>query len=95
MSGSQKEVLQYSRICQTPACHPGIAGGLPRGNYIYEDQALPPEGADYPGSYEGLCLIRDKGLLVRPVKVTDERAVQNLFYAMSRDDRFHRFLMHV
>jgi len=66
-----------------------------RMNYIYEDQALPPEGADYPGSYEGLCLIRDKGLLVRPVKVTDERAVQNLFYAMSRDDRFHRFLMHV
>ena len=66
-----------------------------RMNYVYEDQVLPPEGADYPGSYEGLCRIGDKDLLVRPIKVTDERAVQNLFYAMSRDDRFHRFLMHV
>jgi len=66
-----------------------------RMNYVYEDQVLPPEGADYPGSYERLCRIGDKSLLVRPVKITDERAVQNLFYAMSRDDRFHRFLMHV
>ncbi len=66
-----------------------------RMNYVYEDQVLPPEGADYPGSYENLCRFADKRLFVRPVKVTDERAVQNLFYAMSRDDRFHRFLMHV
>ena len=79
--------------------HPGFRQWLldeaKRMNYVFEDQVLPPEGSDYPGSYEHLCRFGDKSLLVRPVKITDERAVQNLFYAMSRDDRFHRFLMHV
>jgi RimJ/RimL family protein N-acetyltransferase len=66
-----------------------------RMNYVYEDQHLPPDCAPYPGSYERSFTFGGGSLLIRPVRVTDERAIQNLFYAMSRDDRFHRFLMHV
>ena len=33
--------------------------------------------------------------MVRPIKVTDERGIQDLFYAMSRHDKFYRFLRNV
>ncbi|HOO46389.1 MAG TPA: GNAT family N-acetyltransferase [Deltaproteobacteria bacterium] len=64
-------------------------------NYVYKDQELPPEDSQYPYQYEEIRTFCDKQFLVRPVKITDERAVQNLFYSLSRNDKFQRFLMHV
>jgi acyl-CoA hydrolase/GNAT superfamily N-acetyltransferase len=64
-------------------------------NYIYQDQMPPPDDSLYPLQYESICEFGGKSMYVRPVKITDERAVQNLFYAMSSDERFHRFLMHI
>ncbi len=66
-----------------------------RMKYVYQDQVLPPEGFPYPASYEHTHSFGNEELLIRPIKVTDERSVQNLFYALSKDDRFQRFLMHV
>lgn len=66
-----------------------------RMNYVYQDQVLPPENFEYPLSFEKNCTFKDHPVLIRPIKVTDERAVQNLFYSLSKDDRFQRFLMHV
>jgi len=64
-------------------------------NYIYQDQLLPPEDSPYPAHYEQTCIFGGKRFFIRPVKITDERGVQNLFYAMSSDEKFHRFLMNL
>lgn len=64
-------------------------------NYLYQDQVLPPEDSPYPARYEQVRELAGRSTLVRPVKITDERDVQNLFYAMSNDEKFHRFLMHL
>jgi len=66
-----------------------------RMNYIYPDQVLPPENSLYPSDIEHRHLFSDRELLVRPVKITDERGVQNLFYSLSSDERFHRFHIHL
>ncbi|HHO77112.1 MAG TPA: GNAT family N-acetyltransferase [Deltaproteobacteria bacterium] len=64
-------------------------------NYVYKDQELPPEFSQYPYHYEEIQSFGDKQFSIHPVKITDERAVQNLFYSLSRNDKFQRFLMHV
>ncbi len=64
-------------------------------NFVYRDQILPPEDFPYPASYEHTHPFGGDELIIRPIRVTDERSVQNLFYALSKDDRFQRFLMHV
>lgn len=66
-----------------------------RMKYVYQDQFLPPVDFPHPAPYEHTHSFGNEELLVRPIKVTDERPVQNLFYALSKDDRFQRFLMHV
>jgi RimJ/RimL family protein N-acetyltransferase len=66
-----------------------------RMNYVYPDQALPPEDAFYPSRYEHAHTIGGKEISIRPVKITDERAVQNLFYSLSSDEKFHRFHIHL
>lgn len=64
-------------------------------NYIFQDQVLPPDDTRYPVRYETAFQQGGKTMLIRPVKITDERNIQNLFYAMSTDEKFHRFLMHL
>jgi acyl-CoA hydrolase/RimJ/RimL family protein N-acetyltransferase len=64
-------------------------------NFIFHDQILPPDDIQYPVQYESSCEFGCKSTFIRPVKITDERCIQNLFYAMSTDEKFHRFLMHI
>jgi acyl-CoA hydrolase len=78
-----------------PKFRPWLMGEAKRKKYLYEDQALPPEEACYPSHHEQTRTFGDRDVHIRPIKVTDERAIQNLFYAMSKDDRFHRFLRHM
>ncbi|HPJ92485.1 MAG TPA: GNAT family N-acetyltransferase [Deltaproteobacteria bacterium] len=66
-----------------------------RMNYVYADQQLPPEDSRYPAQYEVTREFCGEDFLIRPIKVTDERAIQNLFYSLSTHDKFQRFLMHV
>lgn len=66
-----------------------------RMNYIYPDQVLPPEDSQYPYCCEHIYQLHGKDLFIRPVKITDERGVQNLFYSLSSDERFHRFHIHL
>jgi acyl-CoA hydrolase/RimJ/RimL family protein N-acetyltransferase len=79
--------------------HPGFRAWLldeaKRMNYVYADQQLPPEDSRYPGQYEVAREFCGEHFLIRPIKVTDERAIQNLFYSLSKNDKFQRFLMHV
>ncbi len=65
-------------------------------NYVYEDQML-PETKDgvviiYPEKYESTFDTKSKGkIYYRPVKYTDERLLQDLYYTLSDDDRVMRF----
>jgi acyl-CoA hydrolase/GNAT superfamily N-acetyltransferase len=64
-------------------------------NYVYQDQSIPPEYALYPVRYEREKTFGGEKMDIRPIKITDERGIQDLFYAMSQDDKFYRFLRHV
>ncbi|MGC9323279.1 MAG: GNAT family N-acetyltransferase [Desulfomonilia bacterium] len=63
--------------------------------YIFQDQVLPPEDSLYPYRYEDTVELDGKALEIRPVRITDEREVQNLFYTLSCDEKFYRFLMNM
>nr|MDO8108961.1 GNAT family N-acetyltransferase [Candidatus Sigynarchaeota archaeon] len=67
-------------------------------NYIFKDQILPL-------TRDGVAVIcpdiewtfdtKDLGpVKFRPVKTTDERLLQELYYSLSEKDRLHRFLSH-
>ncbi|MFO8020502.1 MAG: GNAT family N-acetyltransferase [Promethearchaeia archaeon] len=65
-------------------------------NYVYPDQQLPKsvEGriSVYPEEYETtLELPNGKEILIRPIKPTDERLVQELFYSLGDQERYFRF----
>ncbi|MDY0039892.1 MAG: GNAT family N-acetyltransferase [Desulforhabdus sp.] len=62
--------------------------------YVYEDQILPPIFEPlYPGQWETYQMFPgDKQVFFRPVKPTDERALQEFFYSLPDQDIYYRFL---
>ncbi|MFO8017601.1 MAG: acetyl-CoA hydrolase/transferase C-terminal domain-containing protein [Promethearchaeia archaeon] len=69
-------------------------------NYVYQDQKLPKsiEGriSIYPEKYETTIeLDNEKEVLIRPVKPTDERMLQELHYSLDDQDRYYRFFQPV
>ncbi|MHA1680488.1 MAG: GNAT family N-acetyltransferase [Promethearchaeota archaeon] len=65
-------------------------------NFVYKDQIL-------PATREGVVIMcpdiewifttkTGRKVTFRPVKPTDERMLQDLYYSLSEDDRIHRFL---
>lgn len=65
-----------------------------RQGYVYKDQILP--AVFYPKEYERYWVDK-KGLetLFRPVKPTDERAIQDLIYALPQQDIYTRFFQNL
>jgi acyl-CoA hydrolase/GNAT superfamily N-acetyltransferase len=64
--------------------------------YIYEDQILPmtKDGivVVYPDKYEWIYRTKTKGdVFFRPIKPTDERLLQDLYYELDDNDRILRF----
>jgi len=62
--------------------------------YLYEDQILsPPSGEYYPEEWETHHNFDpDLEILFRPIKATDERALQEFFYSLPDEDIYYRFL---
>jgi acyl-CoA hydrolase/RimJ/RimL family protein N-acetyltransferase len=65
-------------------------------HYIYEDQILPmtKDGTVvvYPEKYEWIYMSKTKGEVnFRPIKTTDERLLQDLYYELDDSDRILRF----
>jgi len=65
-------------------------------NYVYSDQKLPTsiDGriSIYPMKYEtDFTLKNGKKIKIRPVKPTDERMLQELYYSLDNKDRYYRF----
>lgn len=67
-------------------------------HFVYEDQMLPQtrDGVVviYPDRYEWSYETKDCGtIFFRPVKPTDERQLQELYYQLNQDDRIMRFFI--
>jgi GNAT superfamily N-acetyltransferase len=62
--------------------------------YLYEDQILSsPSGKHYPIEWETHHNFDpDLKILFRPIKPTDERALQEFFYSLPDEDIYYRFL---
>jgi len=63
-------------------------------HYVYEDQILPPIYEPlYPGQWETHQVFPPNDTLsFRPIKPTDERALQEFFYSLPDQDIYYRFL---
>ncbi|MCE5334348.1 MAG: GNAT family N-acetyltransferase [Desulfobacteraceae bacterium] len=63
-------------------------------HYVYEDQILPPIYEPlYPGQWETSQIFPpSREIFFRPVKPTDERAMQEFFYSLPDQDIYYRFL---
>ncbi len=63
-------------------------------NYVYPDQVLPPIYEPlYPGQWETRQVFPpNENLFFRPIKPTDERALQEFFYSLPDQDVYYRFL---
>ncbi len=76
--------------------HPRFRGELldiaKQHHYVYADQMLPPVDVEYPAELETYATFKD-GLRVffRPIRPTDERMLQDLFYSLSEETIYHRF----
>ena len=65
-------------------------------NYVYSDQKLPlsinGRLSLYPDNYETAFQMNNgKTIKIRPIKPTDERLLQGLYYSLDEDDRYLRF----
>jgi acyl-CoA hydrolase/GNAT superfamily N-acetyltransferase len=60
--------------------------------YVFPDQREPKYFSR--GRAETVSLPRGDVILIRPLRVTDERRVQDLFYRLSNDSVYHRFMAH-
>ncbi|NVM44665.1 MAG: GNAT family N-acetyltransferase [Candidatus Lokiarchaeota archaeon] len=65
-------------------------------NYVYSDQKLPlsinGRLSLYPDKYETNFQMKNgKSIKIRPIKPTDERLLQGLYYSLDEDDRYLRF----
>jgi acyl-CoA hydrolase len=62
--------------------------------YVYQDQILAPIFEPlYPGQWETYQLFADdEKVIFRPIKPTDERALQEFFYSLPDQDIYYRFL---
>ena len=59
--------------------------------YVYQDQAMPTV-TEYPKKWETYETIKDKTrIFFRPIKLTDETMLRNLFYSLSDETVYLRF----
>ncbi len=79
----REELLEHAKNC----------------NYVYHDQVLPTSidgrTSIYPTQYETKITLKNgKSILVRPVKPSDERLIQELYYSLDKEEVFLRFFSH-
>lgn len=77
--------------------HPDFRGELlaqaKQRKYVFADQHVPR--AIYPWKEERReCLLGGESIIVRPVRMSDEEALQRLFYELSDESTYRRFMAH-
>jgi len=91
----RERVLQMINIAH-PDFREELLEHAKKWHYVYSDQKLPIsiDGriSLYPEQYETqLELPNGKAIKIRPVKTTDERMLQELYYSLGTQDRYYRF----
>ncbi|TFG08968.1 MAG: hypothetical protein EU539_00830 [Promethearchaeota archaeon] len=91
----RERVLQMINISH-PQFRKELLEHAKKWNYVYSDQELPVSVDGrvclYPEKYEtNLELKNGETLFIRPVKPTDERMIQELYYSLDEKDRYYRF----
>ncbi|MFW5898298.1 MAG: GNAT family N-acetyltransferase [Candidatus Saliniplasma sp.] len=62
-------------------------------NLVYQDQVLVlDEGGRYPDELETIKTIDGKEYIFRPMKPTDDELLKDLFYSLSDESRYKRFM---
>jgi acyl-CoA hydrolase len=77
-----------------PKFRPWLIEEAKKLNFIYKDQAfIAGKGGEYPEELEAYRTTK-KGLevLLRPVKMSDEPLLKDLFYSLSEDSMYRRFI---
>lgn len=76
-----------------PKFRPWLLGEAKARHLVYSDQIeLPVQMTQYPEEYETWVNTKDgKKVFCRPLKLTDERLVRELFYQLSEDSIHYRF----
>ncbi len=91
----RERVLQMINIAH-PDFREELLEQAKKWNYVYSDQKL-PKSVDgrisiYPDQYETRITLKNgKMLTLRPVKPTDEKLIQDLYYSLDDTDRYYRF----
>lgn len=91
----RERVLQMINIAH-PDFREELLEHAKKWHYVYSDQKLPisVDGriSLYPEKYETrLILSNNVSLEIRPIKPTDERMLQDLYYSLDKQDRYYRF----
>jgi acyl-CoA hydrolase/GNAT superfamily N-acetyltransferase len=91
----RERVLQMINIAH-PDFREELLEHAKKWHYVYSDQKLPlsVDGriSLYPEGYETqLTLSNGKIIKIRPIKPTDERMLQDLYYSLDKQDRYYRF----
>ncbi len=90
----RERVLSMINIAH-PKFREGLLEHAKKWNYVYSDQTL-PKSIDgrislYPEKYVTTLELDNKKIIIRPVKPTDERKLQELYYSLDKQDRYYRF----
>jgi acyl-CoA hydrolase len=77
-----------------PKFRPWLIEEAKKSSLIYEDQAfIPGEEGEYPEHLETYRTTKTGlEIFLRPVKISDEPLLKDLFYSLSDDSRYRRFL---
>ena len=69
-----------------------LLGLAKRRRYLFPDQ--PPPAAVYPSEQQEVVSLAGQQLVVRPLRMSDERALQEAFYSLSNESVRQRFLQY-
>ncbi|HRR67535.1 MAG TPA: GNAT family N-acetyltransferase, partial [Methanomassiliicoccales archaeon] len=61
-------------------------------HYVYQDQMEAGYVGVYPEQYETVKVIADREMYFRPAKPTDEPLLKEMFYSLSKDTVYNRFM---
>ncbi len=77
-----------------PRFRPHLLAIAKKNNIVYPDQALiSGKNGTYPEGLEAYRTTRTGlGILLRPVKITDEHLLKDFFYSLSEESLYHRFI---
>jgi GNAT superfamily N-acetyltransferase len=76
-----------------PQFRPELVAAAKQRRYVFADQLVPKAGLPRDATAR-VRLANGAEVLVRPVRMTDEEPLQRLFYELSNDSTYRRFMSH-